>query len=255
MIPPTPPVFPPAITQGAASADPAIVLVCEHASNALPDAFGTLGLSVTERQAHVAWDPGALGVAQALQRLLRADLVAGTVSRLLYDCNRPPEAESAYPARSEVFDIPGNRDLSADAKAARVAAIYQPFSTTLDRVMAARGQGILVTVHSFTPVYNGQPRSCEIGILHDNDSRLADLMLQDWPSDAPLRAERNVPYGPEDGVTHTLRKHGIAKGWPNVMLEIRNDLIATQAQQKAVARLIADRLRAALLQLKVNSDD
>ncbi len=255
MIPPTPPVFPPAIMQGAASADPAIVLVCEHASNALPDAFGTLGLSETERQAHVAWDPGALGVAQALQRLLRGDLVAGTVSRLLYDCNRPPEAESAYPARSEVFDIPGNRDLSAEAKAARVAAIYQPFSDALDRVMEGRGQGVLITVHSFTPVYHGQPRSCEIGILHDEDSRLADLMLQDWPGDAPLRAERNVPYGPEDGVTHTLRKHGIAKGWPNVMLEIRNDLIATQAQQQAVARVIADRLRVALLQLKVNSDD
>jgi predicted N-formylglutamate amidohydrolase len=92
--------------------------------------------------------------------------------------------------------------------------------------------GMLVTIHSFTPVYNGVRRSCEIGILHDADSRLADAMLA---GTIPFKMERNVPYSASDGVTHTLRTHAIPRGWPNVMIEIRNDLIATPDQQRAMA--------------------
>ncbi|MCA2012163.1 N-formylglutamate amidohydrolase [Cereibacter sphaeroides] len=255
MVLPAQKTFPPEVIHGANVADPVVVLVCEHASNSFPEEFGTLGLSDADRQAHVAWDPGAFGVALALQEALQADLVAGTVSRLIYDCNRPPEAESAYPPKSEVFEIPGNTALNPEDKAARAMSVYFPFREALRSVMDARGEGILVTVHSFTPIFHGQKRACEIGILHDGDRRLADLLLEGWPSDAPLKAERNVPYGPADGVTHTLKEHPIPRGWPNVMLEIRNDLIETPTQQRMVAQLIADRLRAAFLQLKVKPHD
>ncbi|WP_328805915.1 N-formylglutamate amidohydrolase [Salipiger abyssi] len=223
-----------------------VVVVCEHASNHFPEAFGTLGLGEDARRAHVAWDPGALGVARAMAAELNADLVAGSVSRLIYDCNRPPEAPSACPDRSERFEIPGNCTLSETDKAARVAAVYTPFRKALATLMQARGQGVLVTVHSFTPVYQGAPRDCEIGILHDRDSRLADALLSEWPGDAPWHASRNEPYGPGDGVTHTLVEHGIARGWPNVMLEIRNDLIASEATQSQAGRFLARRIALAM---------
>lgn len=223
-----------------------VVIVCEHASNHFPEAFSTLGLDAAARRAHIAWDPGALGVARAMAAELNADLVAGSVSRLIYDCNRPPEAPSACPERSERFGIPGNRGLSETGRAERMAAVYTPFRKALATLMQARGQGVLVTVHSFTPVYRGASRACEIGILHDRDSRLADVLLADWPGDAPWRASRNDPYGPEDGVTHTLVEHGLPRGWPNVMLEIRNDLIAREAAQSRAGRFLARRIALAL---------
>jgi len=104
----------------------------------------------------------------------------------------------------------------------------------------------LVTVHSFTPVYHGRRRAVELGILHDDDSRLADAMLARAPAHTAMRTGRNDPYGPEDGVTHTLRRHALPRGLPNVMLEIRNDLIATPADQDRAAAALCALLAAAL---------
>lgn len=233
------------IQQGAKSGT-RVVVVCEHASNHFPAEFGDLGLSDDQKSAHIAWDPGALGVARTLAKSVGADLVAGSVSRLIYDCNRPPEAPSAYPEKSEIFSIPGNADLSSDEKGARVAAVYEPFSQGLIEVLDRYDEAVIVTVHSFTPVYHGELRSCEVGILHDDDSRLADQLLKGWPADAPLRATRNDPYGPKDGVTHTLIEHGISRGWRNVMIEVRNDLIATPQMQEQVGLLLAERITEAL---------
>lgn len=248
-------VFPPQITRYDPNRRPSgVVIVCEHASNHFPDAFGTLGLDEAARQSHAAWDPGALGVAQAMAHHLNADLVAATVSRLVYDSNRPPDVPSAMPERSERYEIPGNQGLTADQKAARVAGVYDPFRHALGALMDERATGALVTVHSFNPVFQGQRRACEIGILNDDDTRLADAMLSSWPEDAPWRAERNVPYGPQDGVTHTLRAQGIARGWPNVMLEIRNDLIATEAAQHEMGRLMSRVVTRALTALNGDPD-
>ena len=222
----------------------AIVLVCEHASAAIPSAFGDLGLSPAARESHIAWDPGALAVARAMSERLNAVLVRSCVSRLVYDCNRPPEAADAMPARSEVFDIPGNAALTDADRAARIATFYRPFEALLDRTLAAHPAPVVVTIHSFTPVYAGRPRAVEIGVLHDADARLADALLADpLPG---LRTERNAPYGPQDGVTHTLCRHALPTGRPNVMLEIRNDLIATPETAAAMGQRLADWLSRAL---------
>lgn len=213
-----------------------VVLVCEHASNHIPPAYGDLGIDAAARASHAAYDPGALPVAEHLSGLFDAPLVAGTVSRLVYDCNRPPEAPSAMPERSERFDIPGNRGLSDSQKAARVETVYRPFERALESLLDARGSGILISVHSFTPVFNGVARAVELGIVHDADARFADAILSSAPAMIDLRAERNAPYGPEDGVTHTLTRHALPRRWRNVMLEIRNDLIAAPADQEWVAR-------------------
>ena len=108
-----------------------VLLVCEHASNRFPEFFGDLGLDEDVRRSHVAWDPGAYEVAVRLSERLAATLVAGGVSRLLYDCNRPPELESAVPERSEVYEIPGNQGLSPEERAQRVDLIYRPFSQAI----------------------------------------------------------------------------------------------------------------------------
>ena len=96
------------------------VLVCEHASNTVPAALNNLGLTGDVLDTHIAWDPGALRVARAMARLLDAPLVAPRVSRLVYDCNRPPDAPHAIPLRSEAVDIPGNAGLGEHERRERV---------------------------------------------------------------------------------------------------------------------------------------
>lgn len=231
-------------TEGLTGPAPALV-VCEHASDAMPAEFADLGLSGDVLHSHVAWDPGALALSRHLARALSAPLVAGTVSRLIYDCNRPPEAADAVPARSEVYDIPGNQGLDAAARADRARRVYVPFCNAVELALDTARPKALITVHSFTPVYFGQPRPVEIGILHDADHRLADALLQAL-EDSPHDIRRNAPYGPEDGVTHTLKARALPRGLLNVMLEVRNDLLADADGIARIGALLAPALRAAL---------
>lgn len=229
-----------------------VLLVCEHASRLLPASFGSMGLSEEALASHIAWDPGALAVSRLMARQLDAVLVYQRFSRLVYDCNRPPDSPGAIRDVSEVFRIPANENLSDSEKAARAKAIYFPFQNRIaDEIAAraARGQPtVLVTVHSFTPVYFGAQRAVEIGILHDRDSRLADRMLDAAADTGLYRIERNEPYGPADGVTHTLVLHAEPAGLLNVMIEIRNDLIADEAGQGVAADFLSGLLTEALTQ-------
>lgn len=227
-----------------------VLLLCEHASNHIPARYDGLGLRTEDRLSHAAWDPGARAVAQHLSQALDAPLVASRVSRLVYDCNRPPHAPSAMPEKSELIDVPGNMGLSAEQRQERVDTVYTPFCDAVSEVLKARAdaglQTILVTMHSFTRVYYGAERAVEIGILHDENSRLADAMLAAAPSLPHRRIERNEPYGPADGVTHSLQLHGQAHGLDNVMIEIRNDLLTTAAEEEAMAKEMLTLLRPAL---------
>lgn len=229
-----------------------VMLVCEHASLHLPEAVGTLGLSQEALSSHIAWDPGALAVSRLMSKSLDATLIFQRFSRLVYDCNRPPESPAAMRDVSEVFRIPGNENLSTAEKTARTQALYYPFQNRIrDEIAARAGRGqqtVLVTVHSFTPVYFGKQREVEIGILHDADSRLADRMLKAAADTVLYRVERNEPYGPADGVTHTLELHALPNGLLNVMIEVRNDLIEDEIGQGVVADFLTGLLSESLQQ-------
>jgi predicted N-formylglutamate amidohydrolase len=244
-------VFPPVIEN--ASARGRAVIVCEHASNHIPARWGDLGLTPDQRRAHIAWDPGALGLARGLAQRLDAVLVHAPVSRLVYDCNRAPDMPGAMPARSEVHDIPGNAALTTEDRATRTAAVYIPFHDGLHALLMDRiARGLhpaLVTIHSFTPVYFGKARAVEFGVIHDADDHLPRAILAEARARTALRAEWNEPYSAKDDVTHTLRLHATPYGLPNAMLEIRNDLIATPEAETAMAATLAPVLAAAMAAL------
>lgn len=225
------------------------LFVCEHASNAIPAEFGDLGLDATARAAHIAWDPGAIGLARALSDRLDSPLVAATASRLVYDCNRPPDSPAACAERSELFEIPGNHGLDAAGRIARTETVYLPFQAALTRQLArmlARGQRpVLVTVHSFTPVWFGQKREVEFGIIHDTDPGFARALFE-AARGLHLLVALNQPYSAADGVAHTLKLHATPHGLPHAMLEIRNDLLADEAAQQALAAWLAPALERAL---------
>jgi len=176
---------------------PGVVVVYEHAASAIPSVFSDLGLDYAARASHIAWDPGAIGVAREVRRLLKGDLVAGTVSRLIYDCNRPPEAESAVPESSEAFLIPGNQKLSELDRRNRWQAAYKPLHEALSEILGSRSMGVVLTIHSFTPIYHGAQRSCEFGIVHDfADARLADAILAAVHDGFPFKVERRSRQRP-----------------------------------------------------------
>ena len=216
------------------------VLVCEHASRHLPRRLGTLGLSEAERESHIAWDLGAEKVARLLSRLMDAPLLLQRYSRLAYDCNRPPESADAIPEVSELTQVPGNRRLSPEDRLARMREIYRPFhdgvSLLLDRRAAGGVRSLVVSIHSFTPVYKGKPRSVELGILHDRDTTLSAKLIKSFPN---IDARLNEPYGPKDGVLHTLNMHGFARGLQHAMIEIRNDLVAAERGQDEWAQRLS----------------
>ena len=222
------------------------VLVCEHASNVIPESYKNLGLGKKALLSHIAWDPGAMEVARLVSKKLDAPLVASCVSRLLYDCNRPPSVKSAVSERSEIYNIKGNTNLSKDKLDERAEKFYFPFRNALSECLGSHSRRvdstILVTIHTFTPVFQGRPRNMKLGVLHDSDSRMADGVLNALGVSTSLKVVRNQPYGPRDGVTHTLKEHGTKRGIANVMIEIRNDLVATAEQQAEIATLLSDAL-------------
>ena len=219
-----------------------LVFVCEHASRAIPAKWGDLGLGEAALLSHIAWDPGALNLARGLARALGAWLVHGPVSRLVCDLNRSPDQPGAMPARSEVFDIPGNARLAGADRAARTKAVYQPFHADLAALIAQRlALGVvpvIITVHSFTPVWHGTPRRVEFGVIHDADPRLATGIVA-AAQGSGLETVLNQPYSAADGVTHLLRLHATPYGLQNAMLEVRNDLIATPEAAQAMALRLA----------------
>jgi len=233
------------------------VLVCEHASRFIPLEFESLGLEHDVLHSHVAWDPGALGVAEEISTRLDAPLVAQRISRLIYDCNRPPGSESAIPEKSEIFDVPGNVDLSQSQRQARIDQYYLPFQQTLSAQIDSHTTRIvppaLITIHTFTPTYHGVARNLEIGILHDSDSRFADELLISLQNENQFVVARNQPYGPTDGVTHTLVAHALPRGLMNVMIEIRNDIINTPASQRKMGEMLARHLFRVLENLKASA--
>ncbi|NBO20872.1 MAG: N-formylglutamate amidohydrolase [Rhodobacteraceae bacterium] len=242
--------FPPVIENEGARGR--VVLCCEHASNALPAPWGDLGLTAEQTRAHIAWDPGALGLARALVPLLDAVLVHAQVSRLIYDINRAPDMAGAMPPRSEVHDIPGNAQLSPADRALRTRAVYLPFAAglraTLMERLALGLRPVLVTIHSFTPVYFGKPRDVEFGVIHDADPRLARSIVA-HAAGVDLVTRINEPYSAKDDVTHTLAVQATPYGLPNAMLELRNDLIATPDAQTNMAALLAPIIARAVAEL------
>jgi len=224
-----------------------IVIACDHASNFIPPEFDRLGLPPEELERHIAWDPGARPVALAMAELLDAPLICSRVSRLVIDCNRPLGVPDLVPQVSEATEVPGNRDLSADDIARRVALSHAPFHAAIDRVLTARERAgmetWLVSVHSYTPVYKGTARPWHVGILHDSDERISRPLLAGLATEADIVVGDNEPYSPADRVYYTLERHARTRGWPCAMIEIRNDEIADEDGQRSWAERLARLLR------------
>jgi len=230
----------------AATADARVILTCDHASNRVPRALAQLGLSDEALARHVGWDIGAATVTRHLAAALGASAVLAGYSRLVIDCNRDPDDPSSIPAASDDVVVPGNRDLTDEARIARRGAIFEPYHAAIARLIdAGLARGVapaLISVHSFTPLLGGRPRPWHVGILWDGDGRIPTPLLVALRDDAALVVGDNEPYSARQPAGYTVRHHALARGLPHVAIEIRQDEIA----EAAGARVWADRLARAL---------
>lgn len=213
-----------------------IILICDHASNAIPARFSALGLAAGELLSHIAWDPGAMALAEVMSEKLDATLVASPVSRLVVDCNRAPDAPDIIPVRSENIVIPGNRGLSAAQRRERIALYHAPFHRKLDRLctqrIAAGIEPVCIAIHTFTPVFNSRRRPWHFGIVFSDDRRLADPLAAALAAIPGIAVGINQPYSPADRVYYTLARHASPNGLKAVMIEVRNDLLGTPGEQQ-----------------------
>lgn len=227
-----------------------ILLTCDHAGRRLPRRLGRLGLPEAEFERHIAWDIGAAAVSRAISEQLDATLVEQPYSRLVIDCNRPPEVASSIPPISESTEIPGNLGLSAEEREARVGEIFRPYhdriAAILDARLAAGRPTALVAMHSFTPVYKDEARPWHIGTLYGRDDRLARTLHRLLVAEGRFVVGDNEPYSVSDVSDHTIPVHGERRGLVHVGIEIRQDLLAGPEGQRDWAETLARLLPSAV---------
>ena len=218
------------------------VLVCDHAGRAIPRRLGTLGLTAPDLERHIAWDIGAAGLARKLGEALDACVLLQAYSRLVADCNRTPGLSGMAPAVSDGTAIPGNAGLSAEDLRDRVEAIHAPYHAGIAAALDARQASLksiaVVSVHSFTPVMDGLSRPWSVGVLHADDSPLSHALLRRLQAQAGLCVGDNQPYSLGD-IDYTIPRHAQGRGLDYLELEVRQDLIADDAGQAAIAALLA----------------
>ena len=233
------------MVENGAGAGP-FVLLCDHASNRVPNAYQSFGFAADQLKLHIAWDPGALGVARLLSGRLDAPLFWPDISRLVIDCNRPLDAASLIVVESEGRAVPANVGLSGTERARRIERIHAPYHDAVDACLARRGlPTVLIAIHSFTPVYLGNARPWHVGIVFDEDARMANALIKGLATDPRLMVGINEPYSPADLVYYTVSRHARTHGLPAAMIEIRNNEIGEEAGQKIWADRLAEILLAA----------
>lgn len=210
-----------------------VVLLCEHASNHMPAEYGRLGLDPRHLERHIAWDIGAAAVTRQLSARLDAPAFLSGYSRLLIDLNRPIGAPGSIPIRSEDTDIPGNIGIGEAERARRAELMFLPFhdrvAAHLDKRAAEDHRTMIVTIHSFTPVFLGVARPWHAGVLYDRAHDLAQDILSGLRSDRTIIADANVPYVISRDGDYAVPIHGDDRGVPAVLIEIRQDLISNAA--------------------------
>lgn len=224
---------PPPFTVFQPDATTPILFLCDHASRVVPRSLAQLGLPDAELNRHIGWDVGAAAVALLLAEVFKAPLVTSGYSRLVIDCNRKPGDPSSIPPISDGTVVPGNRELSDADRASRAEACFWPYHRAVDAQIAElTALGIkpaLVVIHSFTPRMNDLDRPWELGILWDEDPRLAAPLLDYFSQQSEVVVGDNEPYSGRDEQEYTIGAHAIPNDLPRVSIEIRQDLIGSES--------------------------
>jgi len=222
--------------------DAGLLLICDHAVNALPEGYGTLGLRGGELERHIAYDIGAYAVTRRVAQALGVPAISTRFSRLLVDPNRGLDDPTLIMRLSDGAVVPGNGKIDAEERARRVATYYEPYHLAIDglieQCMAAGVPPVLLSIHSFTELWKGAPRPWHAAILWDRDYRFSVPLLEALRAQQDLVIGENEPY---DGklAGDCMWQHGTRRGLAHTILEVRQDLIRDEGGQAQWAERIA----------------
>lgn len=247
----------PAFTLIEGSIAPGLLLLCDHAENTMPEAYGTLGLPQEQLQRHIAYDIGALSVTRHMAKALGAPALHTHFSRLLIDPNRGMDDPTLIMRLSDGAVIPGNRTLDAAERQRRIESYYRPYHDAItDLTKRFLGAGVpptLVSMHSFTDNWKGVPRPWHVSVLWDRDPRIAVPLLQTLSAEGDLIVGDNEPYhGALEG--DCMWQHGSMQGLAHAIIEVRQDLISDAAGQAAWGARLARIITAILARDDVSAD-
>jgi predicted N-formylglutamate amidohydrolase len=227
-----------------------VIILADHASNAMPPEVGALGLPPAELERHIGYDIGVSALTRAMAARLRAPAVLSRFSRLLIDPNRGDDDPTLVMRLSDGSIVPGNADIDDAGIRQRLQRFSQPYhgaiGRVIDRMIGAGTIPAVVSIHSFTPRMKGRERPWHVGILWDSDPRLALPLLAALQADRSIITGDNEPY---DGALEgdTMARHCIGRGLPHVLIEVRQDLITAEADATRWGERLADDLQPLLL--------
>lgn len=241
----------PFVVLGEHGSAPALI-VCDHASRALPRAFGRLGLPELASWQHIAWDLGAGELARGLAHALDAPAVLAGYSRLVVDCNRSPEDPEAFRTESDGWAITGNRDLSEYDRRLRLGSFFDPYHDCIAAMLAGfqarQAVPLIIAVHSFVPRLGttGEERPWHVGVLWDEDEPNARRLLAGLNAEKGLVVGDNQPYSGKHPANYTIDHHAKSRRLPHICIEVRQDQVDSPAGVERWVRRLS-RLIAAIL--------
>jgi predicted N-formylglutamate amidohydrolase len=210
--------------------DARLVFFCDHGGRAFPKTLGHLGVSHAALEQHIAWDIGIAKLARRLAAALNAPAALATYSRLVIDCNRRLNDPTSIPQESDRIAVPGNRGLSAEDRAMRAQAIFQPYHNEVGAMIRRKLDGgvvpAVISLHSFTPVMNDFQRPWHVGVLWHRDPRIPVPLMARLAKEPGLCVGDNEPYSGRDEHGYSIIAHAENLGLPHALIEVRQDLIA-----------------------------
>ncbi|MBL4666884.1 MAG: N-formylglutamate amidohydrolase [Sneathiella sp.] len=235
-----------------------VFLIADHASRFIPDEYNSLEIkdpSLLRR--HVAWDIGIEDVTRRMCEKMDATAIFATCSRLLIDVNRYPDDPSSTPYISDGVTVPANKEITAAERKKRVDTYFTPYHEKVEEILDQKSKlpeiPIVISMHSFTPIMNDFERPWHVGVLWDQDGRIALPMLEVLRQNPTLVVGDNEPYSAREPLGYTMNEHGSKKNIPHVVVEIRQDLIDTHRGAEHWASLMVDVLNHVQLKM-INSE-
>ena len=228
------------------------LLVCDHAVNTVPEELCDLGLDASELDRHIAWDPGARAVTLELAARLDAPALLAGYSRLVIDPNRSPNSDAAILDTSDGTIIPGNVGLDRDERSVRITSCFRPYHDAIDATLDQMGArcSALLCIHSFTPALlagDGISRPWHASILWGGrQKQFADRIRAALRRVTGLNIGDNEPYAQTPEFGYTAEAHGEVRGLPNLLIEIRQDLLEGENAARDWANHLAEVLVAEL---------
>jgi predicted N-formylglutamate amidohydrolase len=230
-----------------AQVESSVLLVCEHAGQAIPQSIGQLGLTDQNFNSHIGWDIGAEGLARKMADRLGAPLIVQRFSRLVIDCNRPPDTDGSIPQMTGGIPVPGNMNLRRSDRDARRRAIFEPYDRAIKSILSRRAITAVFSIHSFTADYPGQQRPWDAGFLTRKDDAMAQSLIESLrAADPQLILAINEPYRIEDDSDWLIPQYAEVRDLRHSLIEVRNSHIVESAGQDRWAGLLSRAIQASM---------